>query len=30
MVVSLNVVGFCFMYNIHDVHLTISILFSGK
>ena len=27
MVVSLYVVGFCFMYNIHDVHLPISILF---
>jgi hypothetical protein len=24
MVVSLYVVGFCFMYNIHDVHLPIS------
>jgi hypothetical protein len=23
----LYVVGFCFMYNIHDVHLPISILF---
>ena len=31
MVVSLYVVGFCFMYNIYDVHLPISILFfSGK
>jgi hypothetical protein len=31
MVVSLYVVGFCFMYNIHDVHLPISIhFFSGK
>ena len=27
LVVSLYVVGFCFMYNIHDVHLPISILF---
>ena len=27
MAVSLYVVGFCFMYNIHDVHLPISILF---
>jgi hypothetical protein len=27
MVVSLYVVGFCFMYNIHDVHLPISIPF---
>ena len=27
LVVSLYVVGFCFMYNIHDVHLSISILF---
>ena len=27
MVVSWYVVGFCFMYNIHDVHLPISILF---
>jgi hypothetical protein len=27
MVVSAYVVGFCFMYNIHDVHLPISILF---
>jgi hypothetical protein len=27
MVVSLYVVGFCFMYNIYDVHLPISILF---
>ena len=26
MVVSLYVVGFCFMYNIHDVHLPISII----
>jgi hypothetical protein len=25
--VSLYVVGFCFMYNIHDIHLPISILF---
>jgi hypothetical protein len=25
LVVSLYVVGFCFMYNIHDVHLPISI-----
>jgi hypothetical protein len=30
MVVSLYVVAFCFMYNIHDVHLPISIFFSGK
>jgi hypothetical protein len=31
MIVSLYVVGFCFMFNIHDVHLPISILFfSGK
>jgi hypothetical protein len=31
MVVSLYVVGLCFMHNIHDVHLPISILFfSGK
>jgi hypothetical protein len=29
MVVSLYVVGFCFMYNIHDVHLPISFLFFG-
>jgi hypothetical protein len=27
MVVSVYVVGFCFMYNIYDVHLPISILF---
>jgi hypothetical protein len=27
LVVSLYVVGFCCMYNIHDVHLPISILF---
>jgi hypothetical protein len=27
LVVSLYVGGFCFMYNIHDVHLPISILF---
>ena len=27
MVVSLYVVEFCFMYNIHNVHLPISILF---
>ena len=27
MVVSLYVVGFCFMHNIHDVHLPISIPF---
>ena len=27
LVVSLYAVGFCFMYNIHDVHLPISILF---
>ena len=27
LVVSLYVVAFCFMYNIHDVHLPISILF---
>ena len=27
MVVSLYVVGFCLMYNIHDVHLPIPILF---
>ena len=27
LVVSLYVVGFCFMYNIHDVHLPIFILF---
>ena len=31
LVVNLYVVEFCFMYNIHDVHLPISILFfSGK
>ena len=30
MVGSLYVVGFCFMYNIHDVHLPISILFYKK
>jgi hypothetical protein len=30
MVVSMYIFEFCFMYNIHDVHLPISILFSGK
>jgi hypothetical protein len=28
MAVSLYVVGFCFMYNIHDVHLPIDVYFS--
>jgi hypothetical protein len=30
LVVSLYVVGFCFMYNIHDVHLPIFFLFPEK